>query len=149
MQETTIYNPVFTNTQYEYHECYECKKNINLMKYGKVKQIKYCPFCGKEIVRYGTPIFKKLPTFKWLEKYNEILEYADKKLEYEIRCKLTDEQINELIEKCNFGMEYFGSPLFWNDKYNTCKIVKDICYRKIHYTRLKKIREKFEVKNVK
>lgn len=145
MQETVIYNPVFSGTQYEYHECSQCMKSIDLMEYsGRVKQIKYCPFCGKEIVRYGTPIFKKNPSFKWLEKYKNILNYADQILEYEIHCKLSKEQQNELIKKCKFGIEYFGSPIMWNSNYNTCKIIEEVCYRKLHYTSLKKLKNKFE-----
>ena len=107
------------------------------------ENIKYCPFCGKKVIRYAKPRYEEQPNFDWMEKFEKILNTANKRIEYEIFCNMGDKEQKELIDKAEFGIEYFGSSLFWHDNTNICRIIKEVAYRKPHYSYIKKIKKEF------
>lgn len=147
--DEVILTPIYKNEIYQYHQCSNCNKEIYLEEdifipfYFKEK-IKYCPFCGKKIVRYDEPKYIENPKFDWLDKYAEIIDKAYRNMEYEVYCKNSKEEINELRDKANFGIKYFGSSLSWNDKSSVCKMLKEISGRNCHYSYKEKLKKEFE-----
>lgn len=147
--EGTILTPIYKDNIYQHHVCSNCNHELyfeeDLFVPLRFKEkITFCPYCGKEIIRYAEPKFIEGPDFNWIEKFQEILEYADRKMEYEIFCKMDKEQQKELIEKAEFGKEYFGYSILWTDKSNVCEIVKEIAYRKPHYSYINKLKNEFK-----
>lgn len=146
-----ILTPIYKNETYKYHQCSNCSKEIYLEEdmfipfYFKEK-IKYCPFCGKAVIRYGKPKYIENPNFEWLDKYKEIIEKTYRNIEYEVYCKNNKKEINELIDKVNFGIAYFGSSLSWDDNGNICKMVKEIAHRDPHYSYKNKLKKEFEIR---
>lgn len=68
-----------------------------------------------------------------------------KELEYKIYCKLDKEQIDELKEKSERGIEYFGRDK-WSFPYSNgtiCEIIHQITTTKLHYTEKRKLEKEF------
>ena len=113
ISEGVILTPMYRGEVYKYHECSNCKKEIYFEEdickpFHFEKNIKYCPFCGREVVRYAEPKFIEEINWNWLDEYNSVVEKMYRELEYKIYCKLDKEQIDELEEKSARGIEYFG-----------------------------------------
>lgn len=147
--EDVILTPIYNGTIYKYHRCSNCNEKIYLEKdiwnpFYFDEDIKYCPFCGGKIIRYAKPKFEEEPSWDWTDKFKKILDEAENKIIYELFCKMNREERNQLIDKANFGIEYFGSSIFWNDNTSVCRIVKELAHRKPHYTEINKIKKKVE-----
>ena len=147
--EPVILTPIYKGTIYKYHRCSNCEGKIYFeedycIPFHFEENIKYCPFCGKEVIRYAKPEYEEKPNWDWMDKFKKVLDEAEDKIMYELFCKMNREERNELIDKTNFGIEYFGSPIFWNDNTNLCRIVKQLAHRKPHYTEINKIKKKVE-----
>lgn len=147
--EDTILTPIYKDTIYQYHICSNCNKKLYFEEDIFVplqfkEKIKFCPYCGKEIIRYAKPKYIKEPNFDWLEKYVEIVKNSCERIEYEIYCKNSKEEIRELIDKAEFGIEYFGDYGFLYDEKNVCRIIKQLGISKKHYTEINKLKRKFE-----
>ena len=109
------------------------------------ENIKYCPFCGKELIRYAKPKFIEEINWNWLDEYESVVEKMYRELEYIIYCKLDKEQIDELEEKSARGMEYFGQDR-WSFPYSkgtVCDIIHRIARTKVHYTEKRKLEKEF------
>lgn len=147
--EDVVLIPIYKDTIYQYHLCSNCNKRIYLEENIFVplrfdEKIKFCPYCGKEIIRYTEPRYIENPNFEWLEKYIEIMKNTYERIEYEIYCKNTEEQRKDLIDKAEFGIQYFTDyDLLYSEK-NVCEIIRDIGIHKKHYTEKNKLRKKFE-----
>ncbi len=144
-----ILTPIYKNMNYQYHECSNCKGKIYFeedicIPFHFEENIKYCPFCGEKVIRYANPKYVELPNWDWLEKFDKILNETNRKIEYEIFCKMNNEEKRELIDKADFGKNYFGSSLFWYDNAATCAIVKEVALRKPHYSYINKLKKEFE-----
>lgn len=151
MEEDIVLTPIYKSTMYLYHECSNCKKEIYLEEdtfkpfYFK-ENIKFCPFCGRKVIRYAEPKYITEIDWSWIEEYNAIIEKAYRFLEYKIHCKMTGKQIKELKEKSEVGEEYFKSDS-WQFPYSnciTCKIVNRIAREKLHYTTKQKLEKEFK-----
>ena len=148
-EEAVVLQPIYEDTIYQHHLCSNCNKKIYLEENMFVplrfdEKIKFCPYCGKEIIRYANPNYIKKPNFEWLEKYREILKNASERIEYEIYCKNTEEQRDEILEKAEFGVQYFADfDLLYCEK-NVCKIIRKLGRGGIHYSEKNKLRKKFE-----
>lgn len=147
-EESVILTPIYNDTIYQYHICSNCKSKMyfeeDLFVPLRFKEkIKFCPYCGREILKYEKPKYLEGPDFKWMEKFHEILDFADRKIEYEIFCKMNEEERKEIINKASFGREYFGYKILWNDNSGVCDIVKQIAQRKPHYTYINRLRKEF------
>lgn len=147
--EDVILTPIYRGITYEYHECSKCRGKIYFeedicIPFHFEENIKYCPFCGRKVVRYANPKYEELPNWDWMDRFEEILEEANKKIEYEIFCKMNNDERRQLIDKAGFGETYFGSCLYWHDNASVCRIIKEIALRKPHYSYIKKLRSKFE-----
>lgn len=106
-----IFTPIYRGTNYLYHECSECKYQVQIkpsvlspLYFGE--SFKYCPNCGKPVVRFANlPKFKEefnTAVFKELEKIDD--EYRDK-LDYYCRVTLTREEFEILCKECIFAVE--------------------------------------------
>lgn len=145
-----ILTPIYESEIYQYHECSNCKKEIYLEEdifkpFHFDERIKYCPFCGNKIVRYAEPKYIKEIDWTWLEEYSEIIEKTYKFLEYKIHCKMNKEQIRELEDKSERGIEYFKQDR-WAFPYSNgivCDIVHQIAREKVHYTTKQKLEKEF------
>lgn len=120
--EMVILTPMYEGEVYKYHECSNCKKEIYFEEdmfqpFHFEENIKYCPFCGKEIIRYAKPKFIEEINWDWLDEYQSIVEKMYRQLEYKIYCKLDKEQIYELEKKAERGIEYFGQDR-WSFPYS-------------------------------
>lgn len=147
-KETVILTPVYKNIIYQYHECSNCKEKIYFDEdiYSPChfkEDIKYCPFCGNEVIRYAKPKYEETPDWSWMDTFRNILNEAERKIEYEIFCRMNKEEKSKLIDKSEFGIEYFGNSTYWNSNANICEIVKETAYRKPHYTYTKKLESEF------
>lgn len=148
--EMVILTPMYKGEVYKYHECSNCKKEIYFEEdifqpFHFEEKIKYCPFCGKEIIRYAKPKFIEEINWEWLDEYQSVTEKMYRELEYKIHCKLSREQINELIEKAKRGIEYFGQDrwAFPYSKGTTCDLIQKIAQTKVHYTEKQKLEKEF------
>lgn len=148
--ETVILTPMYKGEVYKYHECSNCKKEIYFEEdifqpFHFEENIKYCPFCGKEIVRYAEPQFIEEINWNWLDEYKSVVEKMYRELEYKIYCKLDKEQIDELEKKAERGIKYFGQDR-WSFPYSNgtiCDIIYEITRTKVHYTEKQKIEKEF------
>lgn len=148
--DEVILTPMYKGEVYKYHECSNCKKEIYFEEdifqpFHFEENIKYCPFCGKEVIRYAKPKFIEEINWNWLDEYESIVEKMYRELEYIIYCKLDKEQIDELEEKSARGMEYFGQDR-WSFPYSKgtiCDIIHQITRTKVHYTEKRKLEKEF------
>ena len=81
-----------------------------------------------------------------MQEFESIIDKAYRNLEYIIHCKKTEEEKNDLIEKAEFGEEYFGKGYHPLDNGSVCNIVNYIARQKMHYSSKNKLREEFENK---
>lgn len=148
--ETVVLTPIYKGEIYKYHECSNCKKEIyfeeDIFKpFHFEKNIKYCPFCGKEIIRYAEPKFIEEINWNWLEEFSTVVERMYRELKYKIHCELNNEQIKELEEKAERGIEYFKQDR-WAFPYSNgtiCDIIYQITREKVHYTEKRKLEKEF------
>lgn len=148
--DEVILTPMYKGEVYKYHECSNCKKEIYFKEdifqpFHFEENIKYCPFCGKEVIRYAKPKFIEEINWNWLDEYESVVEKMYRELEYIIYCKLDKEQIDELEEKSARGMEYFGQDR-WSFPYSKgtiCDIIHRITRTKVHYTEKRKLEKEF------
>lgn len=149
-EETVVLTPIYKGEIYKYHECSNCKKEIYFKEdifqpFHFDENIKYCPFCGKAIIRYAKPKFIEEVNWSWLEEFSLVVEKMYRELEYKIHCKLNDEQIKELEEKAERGIEYFKQDK-WSFPYSNgtiCDIIYQITREKVHYTEKRKLEKEF------
>lgn len=108
-----IYTPVYRNTTYLYHECSECEYHVRMeqsvlapLYFGE--SFKFCPNCGKPVVRFANlPKFKEefnTAVFKDLEMIDD--EYQDK-LDYYCRVTLSREEFEILRKECVFAVNLY------------------------------------------
>lgn len=148
--KTVILTPMYKGEVYKYHECSNCKKEIYFEEdifqpFHFEENIKYCPFCGKEIVQYAEPQFIEEINWDWLDEYQSVVEKMYRQLEYKIYCKLDKEQIDELEKKAERGIEYFGQDR-WSFPYSKgtiCDIIYKITRNNVHYTAKRKLEKEF------
>lgn len=148
--EVAILIPMYKGERYKYHECSNCKKEIYLEEdifqpFHFEENIKYCPFCGKEIIRYAEPQFIEEIKWDWLEEYQSVVEKMYRELQYKIYCKLDKEQKRELREKAKRGIEYFRKdtlPFPYNHR-TICDIVYEITTSKVLYSEKQKLEKEF------
>ena len=148
--EMVILTPMYKGEVYKYHECSNCKKEIYfeedmLQPFHFEENIKYCPFCGKKVIRYADPKFIEEISWNWLDEYKTIVEKMYRELEYKIYCKLNKEQIDELEEKVERGIEYFGQDRgsFPYSNGIICEMIHQITRTKVHYTEKRKLEKEF------
>lgn len=148
--ETVILTPIYNGEIYKYHECSNCKKEIyfeeNMFKpFHFDESIKYCPFCGKEVIRYAQPRFIEKINWDWLEEYSSVIKRMWRELEYKIHCKLDKEQIEDIEEKAERGIEYFkrNKQAFPYSNGIVCDIIHQITREQIHYTTKQKLEKEF------
>ena len=84
-----ILTPMYKGEVYKYHECSNCKKEIyfeeEIFKPFHFKEnIKYCPFCGKEVIRYAKPKFIEQINWDWLDEYRTVVEKMYKELQVKL-----------------------------------------------------------------
>lgn len=149
-QEYTILTPIYKKDNYQYHECSNCKSKIYMEEsyltpfYFKEK-IKYCPFCGNPIIRYGNPKFEEEIDWTWLNEYRNLFYELDDYLQYKIHCKMTDYEQKELKNKIKLGKEYFKDKCFGfiSNEY-ICNYLYRIANYDLHYSTKRKLERKFE-----
>lgn len=145
-----ILTPMYKGEVYKYHECSNCKKEIYFEEeifqpFHFEENIKYCPFCGKEVIRYAKPKFIEQINWDWLDEYRTVVKKMYKELKYKIYCNLDKGQIDELEKKAERGIEYFGLDR-WAFPYSNgtiCDIIRQITRNKVHYTEKRKLEKEF------
>ena len=148
--ENVILTPIYNGTVYKYHECSNCTGKIYFeedffIPFHFKENIKYCPFCGKEIIRYEKPRYEELPNWEWLEEFQRIIEKNYRELEYIIHCKKSGEEIKDLGDKIDFGIEYFkGNNYHPISNGNVCKLLKHVVSENLHYSTKTKLKNEFE-----
>ena len=148
--EGTILTPIYKDNIYQHHVCSNCNHEMYFEEDLFVplrfnEKIKYCPYCGKEIIRYAEPKYIEEINWNWLDEYKYVVEKMYRKLEYIIYCKLDKEQIDELEEKSARGIEYFGQDR-WSFPYSNgtiCDIINQITRTKVNYTEKRKLEKEF------
>ena len=149
-QESCILTPVYRANNYQYHECSNCKSKIYMEEsyltpfYFK-ENIKYCPFCGKQIIRYGKPKFEEEIDWTCLDEYRVLFYKLDDYLQYKIHCKMTYNEQQELKNKTKLGKEYFkdrGIGFLSNE--NICSYLYHIANYNLHHSTKRKLEREFE-----
>lgn len=148
--ETVVLTPIYKGEIYKYHECSNCKKEIYFEEdifqpFHFDENIKYCPFCGKEIIRYAKPKFIEEINWNWLEEFSTVVEKMYRELQYKIHCELNKEQIKELEEKAERGIEFFKQDK-WSFPYSKgtiCDMIYQITREKVHYTKIQRLEKEF------
>ncbi len=148
--EDVILTPYYKNTVYQYHECSNCKNKIYFEEdicnpFHFEENIKYCPFCGKKVIRYAKPQYIELPDWTWMKEFTEIIDKTYRFLEYKIHCKMSNEQIRDLIDKAEFGESYFGRDFYPIGNGNICNLISHIAREKLHYTTKNKLEQEFKL----
>ncbi len=144
-----ILTPIYKNMSYQHHECSNCKKEIYFEEsiftpFKFEEKIKYCPFCGGNVIRYAEPKYTETPDWNWLEEFNKIIDKTYRFLEYKIHCKMSNEQIRDLIDKAEFGKSYFGEDDFYpTGNGNVCNLISYIASQKLHYSQKNKLEKEF------
>ena len=150
--EDAILTPIYKGKTYKYHECSNCKKEIYFKEeifepFHFEEKIKFCPFCGRQVIRYAEPRFIEEIDWSWLDEYNAIIEKMYRELEYKIHCEMDKEQIKELEDNVEKGKEYFkdGESFPYSNNI-TCRILYGITRKKLHYTDKQKLEKEFKTK---
>ena len=134
---SSVFRPVYKGTAYQGHECSECKKRVKFAHVSALgffgTDIRFCPYCGEEIIRFDkTPMFEEPLDTSLLEPMQEVINEAHDKVNWIYWCCFTNEQ----REKCKKLFE-FASENPYISKINN--IVK----YKPHHTRITKLNNKF------
>lgn len=111
--DEVILTPMYKGEVYKYHECSNRKKEIYFKEdifqpFHFEENIKYCPFCGKEVIRYAKPKFIEEINWNWLDEYKNIVEKMYRELEYIIYCKLVTRIKVHYTEKRKLEKEFGG-----------------------------------------
>lgn len=149
MSNDVILTPIYEGLAYQYHQCSNCKGKIYFEEdicnpFHFEEKIKYCPFCGNKVIRYAKPEYIELPNWDWLEEFDEIINKTYRYLEYKIHCKMNREQIQELIDKAEYGEVYFGKDDCLISNGYICNLIHYIAIQKPHYSTINKLKAEFE-----
>lgn len=144
-----IFTPVYRNDTYLYHECSECEYQVKIkpsvlapLYFGET--FKFCPNCGKSVVR-----FANLPKFKEefnMAVFNEIQKLDDElkdKLDYYCRVVLSQEEFETLHQKCRFVIELHenGGP---SNLTPSIRTVAKMSLSPWNHWNIRKLKEKIE-----
>lgn len=149
IEENVILTPIYKGLAYKYHECSNCKGEIYFEEdicnpFHFEEKIKYCPYCGNKVIGYAKPKYIEAPNWDWLEEFEEVINKTYRFLEYKIHCKMSREQIRELIDKAEFGEAYFGKDFYPVGNGNICNLIHYIAIQKLHYSTINKLKSEFE-----
>lgn len=106
-----IFTPVFKGDRYLYHECSECQYQVKMraecftsMYFGV--SFKFCPNCGKPVARFANlPKFIEEFNYAVFNEIDALYQHFRDNLDFYCRIKLTKEELEELIAKCQFAIE--------------------------------------------
>ena len=106
-----IFTPVFKGDRYLYHECSECEYQVKIkadifapLYFGET--FKFCPNCGNPVVRFANlPKFVEEFNYAIFNEINALYQHFRDNLDFYCRIKLTKEELEELIAKCQFAIE--------------------------------------------
>ena len=134
---SSIFKPVFKGAAYQGHECSECKKRIEFSHISALgfydMDIRYCPYCGKDIVRFDeTPKFEEPLDTSVLEPMREVINEAHDRINWIYWCCFSNEQQN----KCKILFEF-------SSEYPSIRKIKDIVSGKPHHTQITKLNNRF------
>ena len=132
---SAIFTPVYKGEYYEGHECSECKERVKFNRYSTNAflgtDIKYCPYCAADIIRFSnTPKFEEPLDTSVLEPITKVITDSKEKIKWIYWCCFTEEQ----RAKCKTIFEL-------NNSYSD---VRDIVFYKPHHSMIKKLQCKFE-----
>ena len=122
---TSIMTPVFSGTRYLHHVCSECSGEIKFeqaynggtyfyaISCGKCDQVRYCPLCGAEIIRFSDkPIYETPIDLKPLDIFAELRSEYVRKAKWLYHCYISEEHrdkieaLEPLIKKSEVSAYY-------------------------------------------
>lgn len=153
-KQTAIMTPVFDGTRYLHHVCSECKGEIKLTQSsfgtiyfyelelgGKCKNIKFCPLCGSEIIRFSDKaIYEKPLDLTPLDIFGDLHREYERKAKWLYHCYISDkhrDQIDALVSLIEKG----DVSVYYQDAIDLAK--KGDGYFKASSTALRKLRKEF------
>ena len=80
-----------------------------------------------------------------MEEFSTVVEKMYRELQYKIHCELNKEQIKELEEKAERGIEFFKQDK-WSFPYSKgtiCDMIYQITREKVHYTKIQRLEKEF------
>ena len=152
MNKTTecdvIYTPVYRGDRYLYHECSECKYQVQIQQsvltplyFGE--SFKYCPNCGSVIVRFANlPKFVEDFNYAVFEKLDDFSKEFKDKVDYYCRVTLTKDEFEEMKSKCKFAVELNKDG--GRSVSVAVRMVAETNSRKWSHWDIKKLRERIE-----
>lgn len=152
-QEFCIMTPVFEGTSYRHHICSECKGTIKFeqncfggvsfytISFGKCELMKFCPLCGKEIIKFSNDaIYEKPIDLKPLDIFAKLHSEYERKAKWLYHCYLSEahrDKIDALIPMIKSGdlSPYYQKALDFAEMGKT--------YYGVSYQTKKKLRKEF------
>lgn len=124
-QECSVMTPVFKGTSYLHHICSECKGEIKFeqniyggvsfysISLGECAKMKFCPLCGKEIIRFSDKaIYIKPIDIKPLDVFAKLHSEYERKAKWLYHCYISEahrdkvDALIPLIEKGEISVYY-------------------------------------------
>ena len=144
-----IFTPIYRGTRYLYHECSECNYHVRMSEsigcylyFGE--NFKFCPNCGKPVIRFANlPKFlEEFPRVEF-EKIEQLYDEYKTRLDYYLRITLTQEEFEELKQKCQFAvaLRKNGDMTYVSP---SVELVANMNTKKWNHWEIKKLREKVE-----
>lgn len=144
-----IFTPHFRGERYLHHVCSGCKYEVrisndifNKLSFGET--FKFCPNCGKQVVRFAKlPVFEESVNRALFGTVEEIYEEMENRVKYFLHVELNDAERKELVDKAQFAisLEEAGGPMAGAG----ARMIKKYGYTKLTHWDKKRLKEK--VKN--
>ena len=151
-KQMTIMTPVFKGTRYSHHVCSECNGQLEFEQscYGgvsfyeikgvKSEEVKFCPRCGTEIIRFADkPIYEDPIDLSPLDVFAELHREYERKARWLYHCFINEEHRQKiealipLIQKDEVSVYYLdalqlarnGRYLYSNNSRTLTKLRKE------------------------
>lgn len=140
--ESVIITPKYYGRRYDGHFCSGCGNSFIVdvdyyfhdITFANTDNMKFCPFCGKPIIRFAEPEFIEPIDFSLLEPLEDWFRAKTEELNYLLYCKHTEEQRDEIEALLSFR----------NCKGIIHKMIGEEIGYKLHYTTIRKLKSKYE-----
>ncbi len=145
METDVIFTPVFRDTKYLHHICSECGHKITLEQsvwggvwFGDAEEIKFCPHCGKPVVRFAEKaIFETPIDYEPLRPFFEAHEEYERKCRWLFHCYISDKRRKKIQAIMPFAKENSGWVLI------ASKAVQSAVRYTTDWRKIKKLKAEF------
>ena len=140
-----IFTPHFRGERYLHHVCSGCEYKVridndvfNKLYFGET--FKFCPNCGKPVIRFAKiPVFEEAINRALFSAAEKIHEDMENRINYYLYVDLTDTERKELLAKASFAinLEEAGGPLAGDG----ARLIFEYGHRKLSHWDKKRLKE--------